>query len=259
MFEGLTVAMVTPFRGRQRSTSRRRRGWSSSCSRAASRTWWCRARPARRRPARSRSAATLWRFVKERVRGTGPGGRGDRHELHRRQHRADADGRGAGARRRDARDALLQQADAARAGRALHGGGQEHAAAAHPLQRAGAHRDEHACPRRSRQLGTCRTSWPSRRPRAASIRRARSARARRSRCSRGRFADAADDRGGGDGVVSVAGNVAPREMRELCDHARPGGCAEAEEIHRKLLPLFKALFVESNPGPVKYPARPPWG
>jgi 4-hydroxy-tetrahydrodipicolinate synthase len=57
---------------------------------------------------------------------------------------------------------------------------------------------------------------------------------------------------GAAGVVSVAGNVAPRPMRELCDHARGGRMAAAEAIHRRLLPLFKALFVESNPGPVKY-------
>jgi 4-hydroxy-tetrahydrodipicolinate synthase len=57
---------------------------------------------------------------------------------------------------------------------------------------------------------------------------------------------------GAQGVVSVAGNAAPREMRTLCDHARAGRFAEAQELHRRLLPLFKALFVESNPGPVKY-------
>lgn len=57
---------------------------------------------------------------------------------------------------------------------------------------------------------------------------------------------------GAAGVVSVVGNVAPREMRELCDHARAGRFAEAEAVHRRLLPLFRALFVESNPGPVKF-------
>ena len=57
---------------------------------------------------------------------------------------------------------------------------------------------------------------------------------------------------GAAGVISVAGNVAPRQMRALCDHARAGRMAEAEAVHRKLGPLFKALFVESNPGPVKY-------
>ncbi len=57
---------------------------------------------------------------------------------------------------------------------------------------------------------------------------------------------------GAAGVVSVAGNVAPREMRALCDHARAGRLAEAEAVHRRLLPLFRALFIESNPAPVKF-------
>jgi 4-hydroxy-tetrahydrodipicolinate synthase len=57
---------------------------------------------------------------------------------------------------------------------------------------------------------------------------------------------------GATGVISVAGNVAPRAMRTLCDHARAGRMSEAEAAHRKLLPLFKALFMESNPGPVKF-------
>jgi 4-hydroxy-tetrahydrodipicolinate synthase len=57
---------------------------------------------------------------------------------------------------------------------------------------------------------------------------------------------------GAKGIISVAGNVAPREMRALTDHARAGRYAEAEAVHKRLLPLFKALFVESNPGPAKY-------
>jgi 4-hydroxy-tetrahydrodipicolinate synthase len=57
---------------------------------------------------------------------------------------------------------------------------------------------------------------------------------------------------GAEGVISVAGNAAPREMRRLCDQARAGSLAEAEGSHRRLLPLFKGLFLESNPGPVKY-------
>ncbi len=57
---------------------------------------------------------------------------------------------------------------------------------------------------------------------------------------------------GAQGVISVAGQVAPREMRQLTDLARAGKMAEAEAVHRRLLPLFKALFIESNPGPVKY-------
>ena len=57
---------------------------------------------------------------------------------------------------------------------------------------------------------------------------------------------------GGEGIISVAGQAAPREMRALTDAARAGRTADAEAIHRKLQPLFKALFVESNPGPVKF-------
>jgi 4-hydroxy-tetrahydrodipicolinate synthase len=57
---------------------------------------------------------------------------------------------------------------------------------------------------------------------------------------------------GAAGVVSVVGNAAPREMRALCDHARAGRMQEAEALHRRLSPLFKALFIESNPGPVKF-------
>jgi len=57
---------------------------------------------------------------------------------------------------------------------------------------------------------------------------------------------------GAQGIISVAGQVAPREMRQLTDLARAGKMAEAETVHRRLLPLFKALFIESNPGPVKY-------
>jgi 4-hydroxy-tetrahydrodipicolinate synthase len=57
---------------------------------------------------------------------------------------------------------------------------------------------------------------------------------------------------GAAGIVSVAGNVVPELMRQLTDRARAGRMAEAEKIHARLLPLFKALFVESNPGPVKF-------
>ncbi len=57
---------------------------------------------------------------------------------------------------------------------------------------------------------------------------------------------------GGEGIISVAGQTVPREMRTLCDAARAGRMAEAQALHQKLLPLFKALFIESNPGPVKF-------
>jgi len=57
---------------------------------------------------------------------------------------------------------------------------------------------------------------------------------------------------GGHGNVSVTANVAPRLMHELCMAAIAGNAQRAMEIQFKLLPLHKALFVESNPIPVKW-------
>lgn len=57
---------------------------------------------------------------------------------------------------------------------------------------------------------------------------------------------------GGEGIISVVGQIVPREMRALTDAARAGRFAEARAMHEKLAPLFKAAFVESNPGPVKF-------
>jgi 4-hydroxy-tetrahydrodipicolinate synthase len=56
---------------------------------------------------------------------------------------------------------------------------------------------------------------------------------------------------GAVGVISVASNVAPREVAALCDHFRAGRWAEALALHRRLFPLVKALFCETSPGPVK--------
>lgn len=57
---------------------------------------------------------------------------------------------------------------------------------------------------------------------------------------------------GGHGNVSVTANVAPRLMHELCVAAIAGNVRRAMEIQFQLLPLHKALFVESNPIPVKW-------
>jgi 4-hydroxy-tetrahydrodipicolinate synthase len=56
---------------------------------------------------------------------------------------------------------------------------------------------------------------------------------------------------GGDGVISTSSNVAPREMLELVSAFRSGDPAGALVVHQKLLPLFDALFRETNPIPVK--------
>jgi 4-hydroxy-tetrahydrodipicolinate synthase len=57
---------------------------------------------------------------------------------------------------------------------------------------------------------------------------------------------------GGHGNVSVTANVAPRAMHELCVAAVAGNAKRAAEIHMKLMPLNKLLFVEPNPIPVKW-------
>ncbi len=56
---------------------------------------------------------------------------------------------------------------------------------------------------------------------------------------------------GGDGVVSVVGNEAPRLMSDLVRAALAGDFPQARELHYKLLPLMQANFVETNPVPVK--------
>lgn len=59
-------------------------------------------------------------------------------------------------------------------------------------------------------------------------------------------------RHGGHGVITVSGNVAPAEMARLCRLAMEGSIEEADELDGSLQPLNAALFVESNPIPVKW-------
>ncbi|MGA2403785.1 MAG: 4-hydroxy-tetrahydrodipicolinate synthase [Syntrophobacteraceae bacterium] len=56
---------------------------------------------------------------------------------------------------------------------------------------------------------------------------------------------------GGKGVISVASNVAPRDMADLCSFFFEGKFEEARRLYYKLLPLLHGLFVETNPAPVK--------
>jgi 4-hydroxy-tetrahydrodipicolinate synthase len=56
---------------------------------------------------------------------------------------------------------------------------------------------------------------------------------------------------GGHGAVSTTSNVAPREVVELVRSFRAGDHARALQLHQRLLPLFRALFCETNPIPVK--------
>ncbi len=56
---------------------------------------------------------------------------------------------------------------------------------------------------------------------------------------------------GANGVVSVASNVIPREVAHLVDAFAKGKVGLAQRIHAKYYPLFKDLFIETNPVPVK--------
>ncbi len=56
---------------------------------------------------------------------------------------------------------------------------------------------------------------------------------------------------GAEGVISVATNVAPRAIAEMVRAFAQGKIAEAQTAHARLYPLFKDLFIETNPVPVK--------
>jgi 4-hydroxy-tetrahydrodipicolinate synthase len=57
---------------------------------------------------------------------------------------------------------------------------------------------------------------------------------------------------GAKGVISTSSNVIPREMHDLAAAALAGDFARAGEIHYKFLPLMRALFIETNPIPLKH-------
>jgi len=56
---------------------------------------------------------------------------------------------------------------------------------------------------------------------------------------------------GAAGVVSVAANAAPAKMAALCNAFNGGDLEAARKVHYELAPLFKGLFFETNPMPVK--------
>jgi 4-hydroxy-tetrahydrodipicolinate synthase len=56
---------------------------------------------------------------------------------------------------------------------------------------------------------------------------------------------------GAEGVISVASNLYVREISQLVRLALANDFAKAAKLHRKLYPMFKALFIEPNPVPVK--------
>ncbi len=57
---------------------------------------------------------------------------------------------------------------------------------------------------------------------------------------------------GGDGVVSVVSNLAPKEVKAMVDAGLKGKFDEARKMHFRLLPIFKAAFVDGNPTSIKY-------
>jgi 4-hydroxy-tetrahydrodipicolinate synthase len=56
---------------------------------------------------------------------------------------------------------------------------------------------------------------------------------------------------GAEGLIGVTSNFAPRESTRLVKLARSGDLAAAAKLHRRLYPLFKAMFIEPSPAPVK--------
>ena len=57
---------------------------------------------------------------------------------------------------------------------------------------------------------------------------------------------------GAEGVISVASNLYAREIGNMVRLALSGDFTKALKSHRRLYPMFKAIFIESNPSPIKY-------
>jgi len=56
---------------------------------------------------------------------------------------------------------------------------------------------------------------------------------------------------GGTGIISVVANIVPKDVAGLVSEFEKGNIKKAQEIHYKLLPLIKAMFIETNPIPLK--------
>ena len=57
---------------------------------------------------------------------------------------------------------------------------------------------------------------------------------------------------GGQGVISVISNLLPDIVVEMVSESLAGNISRARQLHFKLLPIFKAAFIETNPAPIKY-------
>lgn len=60
---------------------------------------------------------------------------------------------------------------------------------------------------------------------------------------------------GGVGVISVTANIAAKEMAELCKLANENNFSHAQDINQRLMPVHQALFIDSNPIPVKWACK----
>jgi 4-hydroxy-tetrahydrodipicolinate synthase len=56
---------------------------------------------------------------------------------------------------------------------------------------------------------------------------------------------------GGAGVISVVSNLLPKAVSELCHECLDGRFDQARKLNRKLVQIFKAMFIETNPIPIK--------
>jgi 4-hydroxy-tetrahydrodipicolinate synthase len=56
---------------------------------------------------------------------------------------------------------------------------------------------------------------------------------------------------GATGVISVTADILPKQMGQLVESCLEGDFARARDVHYQLAPLFKALFIETNPIPIK--------
>jgi len=56
---------------------------------------------------------------------------------------------------------------------------------------------------------------------------------------------------GGVGVISVVANIIPRDVADMCSAFEAGEIKKARQLHYKMLTLVKAMFIETNPIPVK--------
>jgi len=57
---------------------------------------------------------------------------------------------------------------------------------------------------------------------------------------------------GGQGVISVVSNLLPKQVVDMVSAGLDSNIELARQLHFQLLPIFKAAFIESNPGPIKY-------